>query len=418
MVKVNQEQERLISQEGMQPYETRYRWVMLMLVSLLYASFGAVSRSISPLVTPILKDLNMSYSQMGIIMGAWQLTYIVVAAMGGAIMDRLGIRKTLLFGILIIGLSEALRYLTNSFVALLLFVALFGVGGPMISIGCPKTISEWFRGKERGAAVGVYMAGSALGGLLPLATINSIAMPLTGNNWRLTFFLYSLPAFAVALLWWFMAREVKAAGAKMSSNIIKVFTDLIRVRNVQLILVMAPLSFAVTHGLTNWLPKILEVGGLPPAIAGFAASIPVVVGIPSVLIIPRIVTPHLRGRAVALISLVTAISAFLIAISSGVPLVIWLVLYGLTSTTSMSLLMLILMDIPEVGAKYMGSAGGMFFCVAEIGGFTGPSVVGAVKDMTGSFLAAAILIAALSLAVAIMALLIKTKPAHEEKASA
>ena len=101
----------------------RYQWVMLALVWLLCWVFGAIARSISPLVTPILEDLNISYSQMGVILGAWPLTYIVVAVIGGAIIDRWGIRKSLLAGIIIIGLSEILRYFANGFIFLFLFVA-------------------------------------------------------------------------------------------------------------------------------------------------------------------------------------------------------------------------------------------------------------------------------------------------------
>ena len=34
----------------------------------------------------------------------------------------------------------------------------------------------------------------------------------------------------------------------------------------------------------------------------------------------------------------------------------------------------------------MGAAGGMFFCVSEIGGVTGPLLVGSLVDITGSFI--------------------------------
>ena len=114
---------------------------MLGLLWFLYTAFGLISRAISPLVTPILRDLNMSYSQMGLILGAWQLTYIAVAAISGTIIDKWGVRKSILAGILIIALSSILRYFPHGFGTMLFAVALFGVGGPMISIGCPKTIS-------------------------------------------------------------------------------------------------------------------------------------------------------------------------------------------------------------------------------------------------------------------------------------
>ena len=77
--------------EKTEPHLQPYRWVMLALLWLLYAAFGLISRSISPLVTPILKDLSMSYSQMGLILGSWQMTYIAFAILAGVIMDRWGI---------------------------------------------------------------------------------------------------------------------------------------------------------------------------------------------------------------------------------------------------------------------------------------------------------------------------------------
>ena len=137
-------------------------------------------------------------------------------------------------------------------------------------------------------------------------------MPLTGYSWRATFVCYSLPAFAAALLWWLLARDVTHVEASERTSIVKVFTGLIGIRNVQLILIMGFLSFAISHGFNDWLPKILETGGFSPKIAGFAASIPLVVAIPAVLVVPRLVVPRLRGGIVALMALATAIAVLMV----------------------------------------------------------------------------------------------------------
>ncbi|MCP4755389.1 MAG: hypothetical protein GY866_31380, partial [Proteobacteria bacterium] len=65
---------------------TTYRWVILALLVGLYASFGLVSRAIAPLVTPIIDDLGVSFAQMGLILGAWQVTYILVSLVNGPIL--------------------------------------------------------------------------------------------------------------------------------------------------------------------------------------------------------------------------------------------------------------------------------------------------------------------------------------------
>lgn len=55
----------------------------------------------------------------------------------------------------------------------------------------------------------------------------------------------------------------------------------------------------------------------------------------------------------------------------------------------------------------MGSVGGMFFCVGEIGGFIGPLIIGALVDMTGAFLAGTAFLASLSLVIFAFMLLLK-----------
>lgn len=393
-----------------EPYQRRYRWVILFLVWLLYAAFGLVNRSVAPLVTPILKDLNMSYSQMGIILGSWQLTYIIVAIIAGAIIDKWGIRKSLFIGTVIIGLSEVLRYFPGGFGTFLFVVAIFGIGGPLISIGAPKTISSWFRGKGRGTAVGIYTTGPWIGGLIALSATNSIVMPVTGYSWRLTFVCYGFLVFIIAFLWWFLARDVRPTGATEGESIGKTFSRLIKIRNVRLILIMGLLSFAIMHGFTSWLPKIMESGGMSPSMSGFVSSIPIIAGIPAVLVIPRLVPPRLRGRILALLALVVTAALIMSVNTSGAPMFVGLVLFGMAGSSLFPIVMLILMDTPEVGERHMGLAGGIFFCVAEIGGFTGPLIMGTLADLTGAFLVGVFSLAGLSLIIFMMALLLKTAP--------
>jgi len=396
--------------DGVEPYQKRYRWVILFLVWLLYAAFGLVSRSVAPLVTPILKDLNMSYSQMGIILGSWQLTYIIVAIIAGAILDKWGIRKSLFIGTVIVGLSAALRYFPIGFSTFLPVVAIFGIGGPLISIGAPKTIASWFRGKSRGTAVGIYTTGPWIGGLIALSATNSLVMPVTGYSWRLTFACYGILVFIIALLWWFLARDIEPTEATKGESIDRTFNRLIKIRNVRLILIMGLLSFTIMHGFTNWLPKIMESVGMSPTISGFVSSIPLIAGIPAVLVIPRMVPPRLRGRVLALLALVVTAALIVSVNASGAPMFGGLVLFGVAGSSLFPILMLILMDTPEIGEKHMGLAGGIFFCVAEIGGFSGPLVMGTLADLTGTFFAGAFFLASLSLIILVLTLLLKAAP--------
>jgi len=234
-------------------------------------------------------------------------------------------------------------------------------------------------------------------------------MPLTGYSWRLTFVYYGLLTFAVALLWLLLARDTRPAENTGSSNIRTVFGRLIKVRNVRVVMLIGLLSFAIMHGFTTWLPKVLENGGLSPTTAGFAASIPLVVGIPSVLVIPHVVPPRLRARVIALLALLVAVALVVSVTTSVLALIMGLVLFGIAGPSLLPLLMLVLMDSPEVGSEYMGSVGGMFFCIAEIGGFTGPLLMGALVDMTGGFLLGTAFLAGLCVIIFAVTFLLRTQ---------
>jgi len=76
------------------------------------------------------------------------------------------------------------------------------------------------------------------------------------------------------------------------------------------------------------------------------------------------------------------------------PQLIGLFLEGSGEARQNPLLMLILMETPEVGAKNMGAAAGLYFTIGEMGGFAGPSLMGWLADLTGGFVTGLSLLAA------------------------
>ena len=375
-----------IKEAALEPHQRKYRWVVLAAVWLLYASFGLCMRSLPPLVTPILEDLNMTYSEMGFIMGSWQLVYIPVAVFAGFAIDKWGIRKSLFLGALIIGLSEGLRYYATGFITFLPLVALFGIGGPLISIGAPKVVSSWFRGNDRATAVGIYTTAPWIGGLFSIAATNSLIMPLTGESWRLTLLYYGFLTLIFAFVWGILARDSKDSDVSEGISLKESFIALIKVKNVRIVLVAGLLTLFVEHGFSHWLPKMLENRGFSPEDAGFLAAVPLISAIPAVLLLPRFIPGHSRGRYIAVLSVLASAGLLLSYIATSWVRTLGLIAYGISAPSLLPLLMLLLMEEPRVGAKHMGLAGGIFFCIAEIGGFTGPLLMGGLVDVTDSFM--------------------------------
>jgi cyanate permease len=343
-------------------------------------------RSLPPLVTPILRDLDMTYSEMGFILGSWQLVYVPVAVFAGFAIDKFGIRKSLFIGAVIIGISEGLRYYVTGFITLLPLVALFGIGGPLISIGAPKVVSSWFKGSDRATAVGIYTTAPWIGGLFSIAATNSLVMPLTGESWRLTLLYYGLLTLVFAFVWVIFAKDSVQREVSTGISLKESFNSLIKIRNVRIVLAAGLLTLFVEHGFSHWLPKMLENRGFSPEEAGFLAAVPLIAAIPAVLLLPGFIPGHSRGKYIAVLSLLTSIGLLLSYLTSSWVRILGLVAYGISAPSLLPLLMLVLMEEPQVGTKHMGLAGGIFFCVAEIGGFTGPLLMGGLVDSTDSFM--------------------------------
>ena len=371
--------------------DSPYRWVMLAGVWIIYCCFGMVVTSLAPLVNDIVRDLRISLSQMGGILGAWQFIYLLAALPLGIAIDRFGLRLCLTLSAVIIALSAIARGFAQDGLTLWLAVAFFGLGGPLISIGAPKVIASWFGSKERGLAMGIYMTGPSLGGIASLSLTNSVLMPLVDHEWPKVFFILGGVAVLGAITW-LLINAVPASRLasqrdvhSQRQNTLQVFKQLLREPLVLIILLMSIGIFILNHGIANWLPAILISTGMSASKAGFWASIPTIAGVIASLTIPALAKPHRRFLILTSLFASMLLAILLIIHTSGELLLFGLILQGLARSTMMTIAILILMESPQVGAKNIGVAAGLFFTAAEIGGVLGPLGIGMLADHYGGF---------------------------------
>jgi CP family cyanate transporter-like MFS transporter len=368
-----------------------HRWMMLGAVWLLYLCFGLTSASLAPLVGPITKDLGVGHAAMGVVFGAWQLVYIISAAPGGAAMDRIGPRKTLFFAGLMIAASGIFRASADTYGIFLIAVAVFGLGGPLVSVGAPKVIALWFDSKDRAFAMGIYITGPSLGAITSLAITNPLLMPLFDYDWRAVLLFYAVITAIATAIWLLISSHAEARRVEASLRNaprepqLLVWKELLRLPTVQLMLIMSVGIFFLNHGLNNWLPTLLRDKGLPPTSADLWAMIPTAVGVAGSLIIPRLAKRE-RRYFILLALLLSALTAtVLMHLSPGIGLATGLTLQGIARSSLMTVAILILVEMPEIGARRAGAASGLFFSAAEIGGVTGPLALGAISEMSGGF---------------------------------
>jgi cyanate permease len=390
------------------PHTNPFRWGLLAGVWVSYYCFGLTIVTLAPLVSEISSDLHLTHSQMGTVLGAWQLVYIGSAIPLGILLDRFGTRRAMMFAIVVIAISAALRSVSDGYGSLFMAVAIFGLGGPLISIGAPKLISLWFESKERGLAMGIYMTAPTLGGITGLSLTNSLFMPMFEGDWRRVLLLYAVFIAIASILWWLITshKDFKAVEANQAASVKesqkRSFLRLIKIPAFQIVLAMSVGIFFFNHGLNNWLPEILRSKGMSATQAGYLAAVPAVFAVMASLIIPRLAIPGRRIWILCILFLACGLSSLMLQAAPGPILPVALVLQGLARGSAMTLSILVLLDIPEIGSKRAGVAGGIFFSAAEIGGVMGPVSIGILSDMSGGFSSALYMLTVVSAALLVL----------------
>jgi len=365
-------------------------WPIIFGLWLIYFCFGYSVSSIAPIVPYITQDLNITYKQMGLILGAWQFTYMFFALPAGFILDKYGLKASIFTAAIIITLSLISRGLSNNFYHMWFAVALFGVGGPLISVGVPKASSLWKNEKNRAISMGILFTGPMCGGIFSLLTINSFIMPLLNYNWKMVYFLYSLAPLTTGLIWLIITNNKTFLNKKEStifdlSRSISVFKLIISKKRFINILILGTSGMFLIHGINGWLPKIIHSKGLDLNLSSVLATIPIIVGIISALTIPRFSNKLTRIKILTILFINAAMSLFLIQSSSMIIFIIGLFLLGLSTGTLIVIILNHMSETRDISYNNIGISGGLFFSIIEIGGVLGPFFIGLIYDLYSNF---------------------------------
>ena len=393
------------------------RWLPLAGVWCLYAAFGLNIASLAPLVSVIESDLSIRHAQMGTILGAWQLVYIGAAIPCGILLDRIGGRSALVLGGILMAASAMARSYADDYWEFVVAVGLFGLGGPIISVGAPKIVSAWFRGRERGLAMGIYITGPGIGTIVCLTLTNAVLMPWADQDWRLVLRVWGSITLLATVLWFALSTVAGRAPVEVTKQRVRGagVVELLAQPGVRLLMMMGIGVLMITHGLGNWLPELLRAEGMTPDQAGYFAAIPVSLGILGALVIPRLATPQSRYHVLRGLFLSVTVGCVCYAtVGPGIGLFPGLILHGIASSSMMAVLILTMVELPGVGEHRAGTATGLLFSAAEIGGVAGPVVLGILYDVTAGFGAGLGLFAgvgcALFLSVALLSHRVKQSP--------
>ena len=343
--------------------------------------------SLGPLVQPIQNELDISYGKMGLILGFWQLVTIFTFYPLGKLVDRFPPRILLSVAAIAAGASIVLRGLAVDFTSLLITVGLFGLAGPIISVGAPKVTANWFIGRELNFATGVYCSGPTAGVMIGMALSTTVFLPIV-DSWREVLFIYGGVIMLAGIIWFLLARDKPKQSTKLDlPNDItpSSLAYLLKIRNVRIVLALSIAAFLVMHGLVNWAPTILQRhAAMNLANAGFWSGMGVGAGVIGSIIVPALAAVGIRRIIMPFILILTSIGLFgLSIINNNIP-VLSLILVNFASAPIWPILTLILIETKGIGPRRIGAAVGLAFAFAEIGGFIGPLLLGIVQEVFGS----------------------------------
>lgn len=177
-------------------------WIMVVLALLTITINSGMSASITSIFDTFLKD-TFQIDNKHLHLLKWRdaisdLSAAIFVFLAGAMIDRLGPKRVILFGTVVLCLAYFLYSKTTTIyqvygVHILLAIALVTSG----SIPNIILVSSWFQ-RNRGLALGIILTGTSLGGFI--ATKSPLLSYIESNGWRSAMQLLAILPFVLALL--------------------------------------------------------------------------------------------------------------------------------------------------------------------------------------------------------------------------
>jgi len=180
-----------------------YRWVILGIVYLSILAFTLIFQSIPPILPLITSELHLTYTQSGLLMSLFALPGIFVSVLGGFLADRSGMKPLgtgcfllMIGGTLLVGLGMNLQILGLGRI-------IAGIGAFTLSVFLPKLLSQWFKGKELGLAMGIFNTGVPLGSVICFGLFGRMG---TLGGWRVPILLTGIYSLIIFILFFILYR--------------------------------------------------------------------------------------------------------------------------------------------------------------------------------------------------------------------
>ena len=183
---------------------TRFRWVVLVLIFLAYMIAGADRANIG-MVVPFVKDeFKLSNTDIGAMSSLFYIGYAAIQVPIGLVYSKYGVRIIFVVAMILTSISTFVMGFVNSGFQLKAARVALGIAEGPINIGIVSTINRWYPQKEKGFATGVFMSSIKFA---PAVVPPLCAIIIQAWGWREIFYIFAIPGFLIAALWFFFVKD-------------------------------------------------------------------------------------------------------------------------------------------------------------------------------------------------------------------
>lgn len=367
-------------------WDVKYEWKAVTLLSLGFGLVGLDRWIIAPLFPTMMKDLHLSYEDLGNIIGILGLGWGFVCIIAGALTDRIGVRRTLIPALVLFSLLAGLTGLAGGLVSLLVLRTVMGAteGAYLPSAMGATTIAS--HPKRRGLNQGFQLSLFALLGLGLGPIIATQALSIL-PSWRWVFVMVAVPGLLLAILQYFIIREPAHHQEKNhKKQESEPWFMMFKSRNLIITLICLPCAVTCVFVLGAMIPNYLvDYRHLPIKEMGFVMSALGFGGFIGQFAVPGISDLIGRRMAAVIAFLCSAILVYILSISKTDSVALFFVLMAI-SFFCFGVLSIFTGPVPTeaVSLGLLSSSVGIASGVGEIfGGAIAPSVSGVIAQHYG-----------------------------------
>lgn len=188
-----------------------YAWVVLGVTFLALLAGAGIRATPSVLIVPLEAEFGWSRSTISFAISVNILLYGLMGPFAGALMQRLGIRRTTIAALILLAVGVTLStHVTRPWQLVLSWGVLVGIGSGMVALVLGATVvNRWFAAR-RGLAMGLLTASTATGQLVFLPLLARI---IEHEGWRAATMLMAAAALiAVPVVALFLRERPSAVG--------------------------------------------------------------------------------------------------------------------------------------------------------------------------------------------------------------